>query len=129
MPSLKAPQSAGDLAQRLNLNAAALTRLLDGCVSLKLLAHDGDLYRNTDASEKLLTSQSPDTLAGYITYSDQSLYKLWDNLGDAVREGGNRWAQTFGSRASLFDHYFRNEFPREAFLRVCTVLGNSPPPT
>lgn len=110
------PKNATGLARTLSLNAPALTRLLDGCVALRLLERDGDLYRNSEATARLLVSGSPETLAGYVTYSDQSLYKLWDNLGDAVREGSNRWAQTFGSRASLFDHYFRDEASTRSFL-------------
>ena len=111
-----APQTAAALASRLNLDRTALTRLLDGCVALKLLARDGEPYINSGAAERYLTSRSPDTLAGYVTYSDQSLYKLWDHLDDAVREGRNRWSQTFGERASLFDHYFRNEVSTRNFL-------------
>ncbi len=110
------PKNATGLARTLSLNAPAFTRLLDGCVALRLLERDGDLYRNSEATARLLVSGSPETLAGYVTYSDQSLYKLWDNLGDAVREGSNRWAQTFGSRASLFDHYFRDEASTRSFL-------------
>jgi len=110
------PQSAEQLAAGLGLNAAALSRLLNGCVALKLLARDGGNYRNTATAARFLASSSEDTLAGYIRYSDESLYKLWDHLDDAVREGSNRWTQAFGSRASLFDHYFRDETSTRSFL-------------
>ncbi len=43
----KNPQSAADLAAGLSVNASALARLLDGCVSLGLLIHEGETYRNT----------------------------------------------------------------------------------
>jgi acetylserotonin O-methyltransferase len=33
-----------------------------------------------------------------------------------VREGTNRWAQAFGSRDALFDHYFRDDAATAAFL-------------
>jgi acetylserotonin N-methyltransferase len=110
------PQSSSALAARLSLDRPALSRLLDGCVALGLLTRDGNQYSNTNAATRFLTKGSPETLAGYIVYSDQSLYKLWDHLDDAVREGTNRWAQTFGSRSALFDHYFRNETSTRSFL-------------
>jgi acetylserotonin O-methyltransferase len=110
------PSTVQLLAKSLHLNEGALGRLLDGCVSLKLLEHEGGAYRNSATAARFLVSDSPDTLAGYVRYSDQSLYKLWDGLADAVREGTNRWAPTFGSRASLFDHYFRDETATRSFL-------------
>ncbi len=110
------PQSAGALAAKLNLNTGALTRLLDGCVSLGLLQRKEQTYRNTAIASRFLVSSSPDTLAGYIVYSDESLYLLWSHLDDAVREGGNRWAQTFGTRDALFAHFFRDEASTASFL-------------
>jgi len=110
------PQSCAALAVQLSLDRPALSRLLDGCVALSLLEREGDVYSNTNATTRFLTKASAETLAGYIVYSDQSLYKLWDHLDDAVREGTNRWTQTFGSRSALFDHYFRDETATRSFL-------------
>jgi acetylserotonin O-methyltransferase len=110
------PASCAALALQLSLDRPALSRLLDGCVSLGLLEHGVDVYSNTNTAARFLTKASPDTLAGYIVYSDQSLYKLWDHLDDAVREGTNRWTQAFGGRSSLFDHYFRDEAATRSFL-------------
>jgi acetylserotonin N-methyltransferase len=118
-----APQSCSGLAAQLVLDRAALSRLLNGCVSLGLLECDGELYVNTNAANRFLTNASPETLAGYIVYSDQSLYKLWDHLDDAVREGTNRWTQAFGSRSALFDHYFRNETSTRSFLSGMNGFG------
>lgn len=110
------PQSSAALAVQLSLDRQALSRLLDGCVALQLLEREADVYSNSIAAARFLTRVSPETLAGYIVYSDQSLYKLWDHLDDAVREGTNRWTQTFGSRSALFDHYFRDETATRSFL-------------
>lgn len=110
------PKTATGLAGELSVNASALARLLDGCVSLGLLFHEGETYRNTEVAARYLVSASPDTLAGYITYSDQSLYLLWSHLDDAIREGTNRWSQAFGSRDALFDHYFRDDAAARNFL-------------
>jgi acetylserotonin N-methyltransferase len=110
------PASAAELAMVLDCNASALARLLDGCAGLGLLVREGSQYANTPSSSRYLVSSSPDSLAGYIVYSDKSLYPLWSHLEDAVREGTNRWEQTFGSRDSLFDHFFRDEESRRGFL-------------
>ena len=110
------PMAAVELAPVLKCNVDALGRLLDGCVGLALLQRDGERYAIADVAKKYLVSSSPDTLAGYVIYSDRSLYKLWSNLEDAVREGTNRWEQTFGSRESLFAHFFQSEESTRNFL-------------
>jgi acetylserotonin N-methyltransferase len=112
----KAPRTCDALAAKLSLNDEALQRLLNACVALRLLRLDGDEYHNTPAASRFLTSDSPETLAGYIRYSDESLWVLWSHLDDAVREGTNRWAQAFGSRDVLFDHYFRDDSAARCFL-------------
>src|SRR5581483_1918167 len=119
----EAPQSAEELAERFHLHAGALRRLLDGCVALRLLDREESAYRNTERASKYLTSGSPDTFSGYIVYSDQSLYRLWEHLGDAVREGTNRWAQTFGGRDALFDYYFRDPAATADFMKAMNGFG------
>lgn len=117
------PQSAEALAGRLGLNSGAAARLLDGCVALGLLRREGETYINTSTASRYLVASSPETLSGYIVYSDQSLYPLWSHLDDAIREGTNRWTQTFGSRDALFSHYFRDEGSTAAFLGGMHGLG------
>ena len=107
---------AAVLATALNCKVDPLSRLLDACVGLGLLTRIEDTYANTEMSTRYLVASSPDTLASYIVYSDRSLYQLWSHLEDAVREGTNRWEQTFGSRTALFDHFFRDEDSQRAFL-------------
>jgi acetylserotonin N-methyltransferase len=107
---------AATLALSRNVNVDTLCRLLDACVGLGLLSRDGNQYRNTAAASEYLVSSSPSTLAGYVLYSDRSLYALWGHLDDAIREGTHRWIQTFGSREALFDFYFRDETATASFL-------------
>src|SRR4051794_15131943 len=123
------PAEAEELARALAVNASALSRLLDGCVSLGLLTHTDSGYQNTALADQFLIQESPNTLHGYVKYSNRSLYKLWDHLEDAVREGSNRWTQVFGSRDALFDHYFRNDESASNFLGGMHGFGQlaSPP--
>jgi acetylserotonin N-methyltransferase len=108
--------TAATMADALGANPDALSRLLDGCVGLGLLSKAGNEYSNTPLSAEYLVSDGPESLAGYIVYSNQSLYPLWSHLEEAVREGTNRWQQTFGSHDALFDYYFRTEESKRSFL-------------
>jgi acetylserotonin N-methyltransferase len=116
-------QTAEQLAGTLGLHADSLERLLNACVALELLERRQCAYANSKLAARYLVSTSPETLAGYIVYSDQSLYELWSHLSDAVREGGNRWTQVFGGKNALFDHYFRDETATASFLGGMHGIG------
>ena len=100
-----------------------LTRLLDACVALGLLEKHGEEYGNTAVAEKYLRSTSPDTLSGYIRYSNSALYPMWAHLEDAVREGTHRWKQTFGLDGPIFSHFFRTEEAMRDFQRGMHGFG------
>ena len=97
-------------------HGAAMDRLLDACVGLGLLAKRGDGYINTPVADEYLTRSSPRTLASYVRYSNDALYRLWEHLDDAVIEGTNRWKQTFGTDGGLFTHFFRTREAQRDFL-------------
>ena len=111
------------LARELGANFDALQRLLDACVALSLLEKEGSVYSNSPVAKTYLTRSSPDTLTGYILYSDRALYPLWGNLEAAIREGTNRWEETFGGKASIFEHFFRTEEARRDFLSGMNGFG------
>ena len=113
---LQTPQSTSQLASAQGWNADATERLLDGAVHLGLLTKTGDQYRNSTMAREYLVEQSSNSLLGYINYSNAVLWKLWDNLPDAVREGGHRWKQTFGTDGPIFAQIFRTEADKRQFL-------------
>src|SRR4051812_45491967 len=80
------PKMLPDLAHQLGADPDALGRLLDACVGLQLLRKQGDHYENAPDATAYLTPTSPHRLTGYITYSNDVLWKLWGDLEDAVRE-------------------------------------------
>jgi acetylserotonin N-methyltransferase len=100
-----------------------LARLLDACVALGLLSKENGAYVNTPESDKYLRSDSPDTMAGYIRYSNHALYPMWAHLEDAVREGSPRWKQTFGTDGPIFSQFFRNEGAMKEFLQGMHGFG------
>ncbi len=110
------PATATAIAAEIGVNADALAQLLDTCVAFGLLKKVNIEYSNSPEAKTYLTRTSPNTLAGYILYSDRVLYPLWGNFESAVREGTNRWQQTFGGSGSIFEHFFRTDESRRDFL-------------
>lgn len=95
---------------------AAMDRLLDACAGLGLLAKRGTGYVNTPLADEYLNRTSPLTLSGYIRYSNDALYRLWEHLDEALIDGTNRWQQTFGGDGGLFTHFFRTPEAQRDFL-------------
>jgi acetylserotonin N-methyltransferase len=110
------PSSAPELAERIGAHPEATARLLDGCAALGFLTKTGGVYANTPLADAYLRADSPQTLRGYIRYSDEALYPMWAHLEDAIREGSHRWRQTFGLDGALFGHFFRTEEAMRDFL-------------
>ena len=115
--------TADELAGRLNVQADPLERLLDTCVGLKLLRRPDGVYENEPVASAYLCRTSPRSLAGYILYSNDVLFRLWTHLEDAIREGTPRWRQTFGTDGSIFDHFFRTPEAKQTFLYGMHGLG------
>lgn len=110
------PKALTALAVELKASADGLERLLDACVGLALLTRDGAGYANTPAAEAYLCSRSPRRLTGYLNYSNDVMWKLWEHLDDAVREGTHRWQQVYGWDGPIFQNFFRDEAAKREFL-------------
>jgi len=110
------PKSLAQLAGDLEANLDALERLLGACVGLQLLRHAGGKYENSEAAAAYLCTASPRRLTGYINYSNSVMWKMWEHLEDAVREGTNRWKQVYGWEGPIFSHFFRTEEAKREFL-------------
>ena len=117
------PQDVPALAEKLQVKADPLERLLDACVGLKLLRRRDAIYENEPVSSTYLRRSSPQTLTGYILYSNDVLFRLWSHVEDAVRQGTPRWEQAFGIEGSIFEHFFRTEEAKEVFVQGMHGLG------
>lgn len=104
-------------------NCKALDRLLGACAALGLLERRGDDFVNTPEADKYLRSDSPDSLTGYIRYSNRVLYPMWEHLQDAVCEGTHRWKQTFGWDGPIFSHFFKTDEAMREFLMGMHGVG------
>src|SRR5690242_13883564 len=92
----KIPSDHMGLAAALGLQPEPLERLLDTCVNLRLLRRNQNLYENEPVASAYLCRSGERSLTGYILYSNDVLFRLWDRLEDAIREGTPRWQQVFG---------------------------------
>jgi acetylserotonin N-methyltransferase len=126
------PKTLADLAAELHADADALERLLDACVGLELLQRAADVsppatssatdvrsrkcYENTPSATAYLCETSPHRLTGYLNYSNTVMWKLWEHLEDAVREGTHRWKQVYGWDGPIFSNFFRDERAKREFL-------------
>jgi len=119
----RAPANAETLASALQLALEPLERLLDACVGLKLLKREEALYANEPVASTYLCSASEHALVGYILYSNDVLFPLWRHLEDAIREGTPRWEQEFGTKGTIFDHFFRTPEAKQTFLQGMHGFG------
>jgi acetylserotonin N-methyltransferase len=110
------PKTLAALAAELKANPDALERLLGACVSVELLRYQNGNYENSPAAAAYLCHKSPRRLTGYINYSNSVMWKLWERLEDAVREGTHRWQQVYGWDGPIFSHFFRDEASKREFL-------------
>lgn len=108
------PKPLAELA--VGMSADALERLLGACVSLGLMRRDHGRFANTPAAQAYLTGDSPRRLLGYLSYSDRVLWDMWKHLPDAVREGTNRWKQTYDADGPIFDAFYRTDAQKREFL-------------
>lgn len=119
----ESPSAAAALAEEIGADAGALERLLDACVGLNLLHLENGLYSNSGTAATYLRRASPQTLAGYILYSDRVLYPMWGNLESAVKEGSHRWKQTFDLEGPIFQSFFRTEEFMRTFMQGMHGFG------
>jgi acetylserotonin N-methyltransferase len=119
----RTPSNAANLATQLNVQTEPLDRLLDACVGLRLLRRTNGIYENEPVASTYLCRTSEHSLTGYILYSNDVLFPLWNHLEDAIREGKPRWSQVFQTEGAIFDHFFRSPEATQTFLHGMHGLG------
>jgi len=80
------PCDAANVAAACGLSKRGCRLLLDACVSLGLLAKEGELYRNTPEVSVFLVPGSPADLSKAIRYN-RDVYPAWGKLHEFVRTG------------------------------------------
>jgi acetylserotonin O-methyltransferase len=118
-----APLGVSQMATLLKANPDALERLLNTCVALQLMDLNNGQYANSAIASAYLTRSSPQSLVGYIEYSQKALWQLWARLPDAVQQGTHRWEQVFGGQGELFSHYYKTEEDKRRFVMGMHAFG------
>jgi SAM-dependent methyltransferase len=83
----EAPAAADELAERLGLDALGADTLLTTLSTLGYVKLDGDQFRNTEVSARLLVSDSPESIATFVGDQGDLHWQVLDLLPDALRTG------------------------------------------
>ncbi|XP_066538520.1 acetylserotonin O-methyltransferase 2 isoform X1 [Hoplias malabaricus] len=121
------PLSAAEVALELSTSEDGMERLLDVLVGIEILevelTEGTAYYSSTDVANLYLAKASPKSLHDMIIYQSQTIYPLWNNMVDAVREGKNQNEKTFGfSSEDIFSAIYRSEEEMLKFMGLmnCT---------
>ncbi|XP_053184338.1 probable bifunctional dTTP/UTP pyrophosphatase/methyltransferase protein isoform X1 [Scomber japonicus] len=95
---------AAQVAQEIKASEKGTECLLEACVSLGLLKskerkYQRPVYKNTDLAKRLLRSDAPFSLHGYIQHCNNTVWPLFSHLESAVREGSNQHEKAFGKKS------------------------------
>ncbi|XP_014850542.1 PREDICTED: acetylserotonin O-methyltransferase-like [Poecilia mexicana] len=115
--------SAQHVAQELGTSMDGMERLLDALVGIEILevetAQGTALYSSTDVANLYLAKGSAKSLHDMIIYRSQTVYPLWNNLVDAIREGRNQYEKTFGLPSGhFFQAIYRSEEEMLKFMGI-----------
>nr|XP_046269442.1 acetylserotonin O-methyltransferase 2 isoform X2 [Scatophagus argus] len=119
--------SAQHVAQELSTSVDGMERLLDALVGMEILevetTNGTALYSSTDVANLYLAKGSAKSLHDAIIYQSQTIYPLWNNVTDAVREGKNQNEKTFGLPSEdVFQTIYRSE---EQMLKFMGLMNSS----
>ena len=84
----KGPQNAATLTRQLGLNGRGARDFFDALVALKLLDRDADgFYANAADCSVYLDPDQPAYIGDLLQYLNARMYRTWDLLTPALREG------------------------------------------
>ena len=118
----KSPRSADELTARLKLHSRAARDFFDALVALGMLGREGDLYRNTAATDMFLDSSKLSYLGGLLEMANERLYPFWGSLTEGLRTGLPQNELKTGG-AGLFETIYGNPERLRLFLGAMTGLS------
>jgi SAM-dependent methyltransferase len=111
---IKNPQSAREIADKLQVSLRGITILLNALVPLGLLEKKDEKYHCPAEVASLLSKDSPDSIMPMVMHT-VGLWKRWSDLTEIVRTGTRR------TRPSVFDS---SESEQEAFIGAMHVIAS-----
>jgi SAM-dependent methyltransferase len=82
-----APAAPGELAERLGIDPLGADTLLTTLSTLGYVQADGERFRNTEVSERLLVRDSPESIATFVGDQGDLHWQVLGLLPDALRTG------------------------------------------
>uniref|UniRef100_A0A803TE94 Acetylserotonin O-methyltransferase n=1 Tax=Anolis carolinensis TaxID=28377 RepID=A0A803TE94_ANOCA len=112
--------SSAEIAERLGTSHMGMEKLLEACVSLKLLRMEKKdnegFYGNTDLANLCLAKSSPKSQCQYIQFYSEFVYTCSQYLTKAVREGKHQAPLVFGtSEKNMYINISSSEERLEVF--------------
>ena len=78
--------TSDEVAEQIQVNARAISIIMDALTAMGFLIKDNDLYRNSEASEKFLVKGKPDYKGDLLKFMNGS-WKHWCNLEETIKTG------------------------------------------
>jgi hypothetical protein len=114
----KGPQNAEALTRQLGLNGRGARDFFDALVALKLLDRDADgLYANAPDCSVYLDPDRPAYIGDLLEYLNARMYRTWDLLTPALREGA---PQCGPAAAGGFTGFYKDQAAFDIFLKGMT---------
>ena len=112
------PQSVEALTCRLGLQGRGARDFFDALVALELLDRDDNgRYANTSAGSAYLDPHQPTYIGGLLEYLNVRMYRTWDLLTPALRQG---MPQCGPAAAGGFMEFYKDQAAFEIFLKGMT---------
>ena len=111
-----------ELQGRLGLHPRSARDFLDALVATGFLERDGEIYRNTPATELYLDKRKSTYMGGILEMCNRRLYPFWSHLTEALRTGRPQNEARDGS-LSLFEALYAEPARLKEFLRAMTGLS------
>src|ERR1043166_1574683 len=112
-----------ELQGRLGLHPRSARDFFDALVATGFLERDGDIYRNTPATDLYLDKRKPTYVGGMFEMCNRRLYPFWSHLTEALRTGRPQNEARDGS-LSLFEALYAEPARLKEFLRAMTGLSH-----
>jgi hypothetical protein len=118
----KHPLSRTELQGRLGLHPRSARDFFDALVATGFLERDGDVYRNTPATDLFLDKRKPTYIGGVLEMCSRRLYGFWTHLTEALRTGRPQNEARDGSM-SLFEALYAEPARLREFLKAMTGIS------
>lgn len=116
------PGTLAELETRLGLHPRASRDFLDALVALGFLDRSDGVYANTPPAAYYLDARSEGYIGMLLDMSNQRLYRYWDGLTEALRNGEPQNELKTGG-ATLFDALAADPVRHTQFLSAMSALS------